>query len=121
MSNTLDSIIKRRKKDSQTSNSNSTSKSGLKPQPKEETSSWNMRIVVIIVVVVIIIIGLVWWFLYKPTAKSQTSILDEMKNAQVGDSNRCSSDVPGTISLDTFRKYNSRFSRNYSATDVDDF
>lgn len=123
MSSTLDSIIRRGKKDASKSGSTSSSKSTLSSTKKEEnswsTSSW---VIIAVVVVIVLIIAFVVWYMWRtPAVKATPSILDEMKSISPGDGCRKTSEVPGVVSLATFREYNSRFSRNFSDTDIGDF
>lgn len=105
---TLDNIIRRRKKETLKH----------KPAQKEEPKSWSTWTWVIIAIVVIVLLLCIaaWWYWSTPSSNSSSvnSILDEMK---ASDSSKQIPNIQGVITLDEFRDYNSRFSRNITSSD----
>lgn len=123
MSSTLDSIIRRHKKTGTKSVSSQKSNSSTQAV-KKETTSWSGSawIIAVVVLVLLVLAGLAYWYFWSaPSAKESSSILDEMKSISANDNCRRTVETPGVVSMETFREYNSKFSRNFTKTDPDDF
>jgi hypothetical protein len=104
MSSTLSEIINRRKG---TPISKQAKSSPPIPEEKKESSSFGFWIAVVVAVIVLILIFI--WYWYSPSESPKNAILKEMRD-QKPDTIGRNDPVEGTMSLQDFRDYHSRFS-----------
>jgi len=106
MSATLTEIINRRKRKNETLKSATSKEASKKDESAKSFSPW---LIVAVVVLLIIVILAIYWYWNRTPEKTKHSILEEMKaTTPAGGGKRKFS--PGTMSMEDFRNYESKFS-----------